>query len=85
MLSSSTPAASQIFIVESEDEIVNANLSLSPPEDITLILYLEESSRGFTNLLLTHPTTPVRTPLRRHRSPFSGDITFSIPPPGIWI
>ena len=56
-----SPAVSQIPVVESEDHTVDANLSLSSSEDITPILYVGESSRGLTNLLLTHPTTSVRT------------------------
>ena len=61
MLIPSSPVASQVPVVESEDHIIEADSSLSSSEDTIPILYVGESSRGLTNLLLTHPTTSVRT------------------------
>jgi hypothetical protein len=59
-LNPSTTTASQIPVVKSEDHIVDINPRLGSSEDTTPILYVGPSSRGLTNLLLTHPTTPVR-------------------------
>jgi diphthamide biosynthesis protein 2 len=58
-LNPSTTTASQIPVVKSEDHIVDINPRLGSSEDTTPILYVGPSSRGLTNLLLTHPTTPV--------------------------
>lgn len=58
-LSPSTPTTSQISVVKSEGHIVDVNPSLGSSEDISPILYVGPSSRGLTNLLMTHPTTPV--------------------------
>ena len=60
-LSPSTAATSLGPVAESENHIADANHRLTS-EDIPPILYVGPSSLGLTNLLMTHPTTPVRTP-----------------------
>ena len=86
MLSPSTPTAPQVPVVESEGYIVDANPPLGLSEDITPILYVGESSRGLTNLLLTHPMTPVCACFCSPRTPYSvSTIFFSLLLQGSWI
>ncbi|KAI0271164.1 putative diphthamide synthesis protein-domain-containing protein [Russula aff. rugulosa BPL654] len=59
-LSPSTPlTTSQNPVVNSEGNVVDANFLQVSSEDVTPILYVGASTRALTNLLLTHPTTPV--------------------------
>jgi hypothetical protein len=75
-LSPSTPlTTSQNPVVNSEGNVVDANFLQVSSEDVTPILYVGASTRALTNLLLTHPTTPVRTRFRSPRTPYSGDTT----------
>ena len=67
-LSPSTAATSLGPVAESDNHIGDANHRLTSSEDIVPILYVGPSSLGLTNLLMTHPTTPVRTPFP---SPFA--------------
>ena len=60
-LSPSTSDASKVPVTESEDHVAAANPRTMSSEDIPPILYIGSSSLGLTNLLLTHPTTPVCT------------------------
>ena len=76
MLSPSTPTAPQVPVAKSEGHIVDANPRLGLPEDITPILYVGESSHGLTNLLLTHPMTPVCACSCSPRTPYSGSTIF---------
>jgi diphthamide biosynthesis protein 2 len=46
-------------VTESEEHIADVNSRPSSSEDISPILYVGSPSLGLTNLLLTHPTTPV--------------------------
>ena len=77
MLSPSTPTAPQVPVVDSEGHIVDANPRLGLSEDITPILYVGESSRGLTNLLLTHPVTPVCACFRSSPTHYSGGTIFT--------
>jgi len=65
-LSPSTAATSLGPVAESENHIADDNHRLTSSEDIIPILYVGPSSLGLTNLLMTHPTTPVRTRLTSH-------------------
>ena len=86
MLSPSTPTVLQVPVVESEGRIVDANPRLGLSEDTIPILYVGESSRGLTNLLLTHPVTPVCACFRSPRTHYSGNtIFFSLLLQGSWI
>jgi hypothetical protein len=58
-------------MVGSENHDAGANLHPSSSNDIVPILYVGPSSLGLTNLLMTHPTTPVRTPPLSFRIPLS--------------
>jgi hypothetical protein len=46
------------------DRIVDPDLLLGSSGDRPPILYVGPASLGLTNLLMTNPTTPVRTGLR---------------------
>jgi hypothetical protein len=59
-----TPSTSPAPAAENGSQIVDANSRLGTSGDITPILYVGSASLGLTNLLLTNPTTPVRTGLR---------------------
>ena len=72
-LSPSTPTPSQNPVVKGEVDDVDAHSLQVSSEDITPILYVGSSTRALTNLLLTHPMTPVRTRFRSSREPYLGD------------
>jgi hypothetical protein len=72
-LSPSNPTTSQNSVVNSEVDVVDADSLQVSSEDITPILHVGASTRALTNLLLTHPTTPVRTRFRFPRASYSGD------------
>ena len=74
-LSPSTLITSQNPAVNSEGNVVDANSLQVSSEDVTPILYVGASTRALTNLLLTYPTTPVRTRFRSPCAPYSGDTT----------
>ena len=84
-LSPSTPTTFQNPVVNSEVNVVDADSLQVSSEDITPILHVGASTRALTNLLLTHPTTPVRTRFRSPREPYSGDTVLSYLSQGLWI
>ena len=71
-LSPSTPPTSQSPEVESKVVVVDVDSLQVSSEDITPILHVGASTRALTNLLLTHPTTPVCTHFFSPRAPCSG-------------
>lgn len=72
-LSPSILTTSQNPVVNCEINVVDADSLQVSSEDITPILHVGASTRAMTNLLLTHPATPVRTRFRSPRAPYSGD------------
>jgi hypothetical protein len=74
-LSPSVPPTSQNPVVNGDVNAVDPDsLQVSESsEEINPILYVGTSTRALTNILLTHPTTPVRTRFRSPRAPYSGD------------
>lgn len=50
-------------MTKSESQITDMNPRTGFSEDMSPILYVGSSSLGLTNLLMTHPTTPVRPTL----------------------
>ena len=72
-LSPGTPTISQNPVVNTEVNVVDDDSLQVSSEDITPILYVGASTRALTNLLVTHPTTPVRTCFRTPREPYSDD------------
>jgi hypothetical protein len=71
-LSPETPTISQNPVVNTEVNVVDDDSLQVSSEDITPILYVGASTRALTNLLVTHPTTPVRTSFPPRES-YSGD------------
>jgi hypothetical protein len=63
-LGPSTAAASQVPMTKNEYQITDMNPCTRPFEGTSPLLYVGPSSLGLTNLLMTHPTTPVRPALR---------------------